>query len=206
MGSKKKMLIAIGAFAMIILAVVIAVIAVLAAQQVSIKSQVNITYVADAQVKGSVSATYKTENGTEGDLGSAPFNGAEDNDAVKDLQGIADLKFEAGSNDYIDFTFTFVNSSTKSKYTATLAFTNGLDGNGEIVNMKLGGRLSTNQDFTDISTEDMSNLTDIEVPVAYSSSTPTTVVYILRVSLALSGEDASFIGTILWNLAVPQNS
>ena len=205
MGSKKKMLIAIGAFAMIILAVVIAVIAVLAAQQVSIKSQVNITYVADAQVKGSVSATYKTENGTEGDLGSAPFNGAEDNDAVKDLQGIADLKFEAGSNDYIDFTFTFVNSSTKSKYTATLAFTNGLDGNGEIVNMELDGKLSTG-DFADISTSNMSKLTEIDVPVAQSSTNPTTVVYVLRVSLALPGEDASFIGTILWNLAVPQNS
>ena len=200
MGSKKKMLIAIGAFAMIILAVVVAVIAVLAAQQVSIKSQVNISYTADASVKGSVSAIYKTENGTEGDLGSAPFNGGEANNESKNLQGIPDLKFEAGSNDYIDFTFTFVNDSTNSKYTATLAFTDGSTGNGQIVNMNLQGRLSTVDHFSDVSTTDLTKLTEIEVPSS------TTVNYILRVSLASSSDDAYYVGTMLWNLVAERNS
>ncbi len=199
MDSKKKMLIAIGAFAMVILAVVVAVIAVMAAQQVSIKSQVNISYTADAHVIGSVSASYKTENGTEKNLGSLPFNGGESNGTTQGLDNIGNLEFVAESNDYVDFTFTFVNISTVAKFTATLAFTDGDDSDGDdadgtIENMKLQGRISTVNEFSDVSTANLAQLTSIEVPANQ------TVIYILRVLLDSSSKDAAFAGTILWDL------
>ena len=60
MNSKKKMIIAISAFAMVILAAVVAVVAVLAAQQVTVKSSFTVTYSVD-DIFGFAKASYKLE-------------------------------------------------------------------------------------------------------------------------------------------------
>ena len=194
MSSKKKVLVAIIALAMLILAAIIAIVAVLAAQQVSISSQVNISYKADAEVVGSVSANYATQNGTTKNLGSVSFDGEEDNGAIKDLNPVGNLSFEKGTNEYIEFTFTFVNESHVALYTATLAFTDGSYSTGIIENMSLEGRLSTTLTYSTVSTDDLTQLTTVEVPKGQ------TVTYILKVSIASKARDAAFNGTIHWHI------
>ena len=194
MDSKKKMFIAIGIFAIVLLAAVIAVVAVLAAQQVSIKSQVDISYVADSHVIGSVSAKYETENGTKKDLGSITFEGGESNGTTNALSDIGDLKLESNSNDYVDFTFTFVNGSSIAKYTAVLAFIDGDNGKGNIDNMLVQGRASSVNEFSNIVIDDYNHLTQIEVPVS------STVIYVVRVSIDSPSKDATFEGTLLWDI------
>lgn len=194
MGSKKKMAIAISSVAILILAVIIGVVAVLAAQQVSIKSSVNISYTAGANVKGSISATYKTEKVTNGNLGSKPFDGSETGTPNESLGGISELKLgQDGEGNWVEFTFTFENTSTTSKYTSTLAFTDGATGNGTILNMKLEGA-KDNAEFSTINTSDLTQL------ITFDVAKNTTVEFKLKVSVAAASEDASFIGTLLWNL------
>jgi len=58
MNSKKKLIISLSSFAVVLLAAVIAVVAVLAATNASVKSGITITYKADEKVKASMSAHY----------------------------------------------------------------------------------------------------------------------------------------------------
>ena len=69
MSSKKKMIIAISAFAMVVLAAVVAVVAVLAAQNVTIKSQIGIKYTVDDVVADV--AVYAKNVGTKESLTTA---------------------------------------------------------------------------------------------------------------------------------------
>ena len=194
MNSKKKVVVAIIALAMLILAAIIAVVAVLAAQQVSITSQVNISYKAGAEVIGSVSANATTQSGIYADLGKVSFDGNETNGTVKDLSALASLTFEKEVNEYIEFEFTFENKSDVALYTAKLAFTDGSYSTGILENMALQGRLSTTQTYSTVSTNDLTSLTTVEVPKGQ------TVIYILKVSVASKAKDATFNGTLHWYL------
>ena len=58
MDSKRKMIIAISAFAMVLLATVVAVVAVLAANQVTVNSNIKISYTASSLIAGTIKTEY----------------------------------------------------------------------------------------------------------------------------------------------------
>ena len=99
MGSKRKVIVAVSALAMVILGAVIAVVAVLAAQDVTVQSSINITYQANMDVVGSISAEYKMQDGTEQDLGTFSFDGTGNTD---DLDDVGTLAFSRPDNTYAE--------------------------------------------------------------------------------------------------------
>ena len=132
MNAKKKMIIAISAFAMVILATVVAVIAVLAAQNVTVKSSLNVSYSVE-DIHGSARVSYKlgsastyttwkiggkasatfdgtTTDGAEFVLDSQPFSLNETNSTV-----IIKFEFQKSSASVENFSAQLDASVTKFK-------------------------------------------------------------------------------------------
>ena len=78
MDSKKKFVVALSAIVVVILASVLISVAVLAAQTVTVKNSINITYQADPHVKCKITGSWKMENGTQGNLNITEFSGFEE--------------------------------------------------------------------------------------------------------------------------------
>lgn len=199
MDSKKKMIIAISAFAMLIVATVVAVVAVLAAQQVTIKSTVNIQYTADANVIGSVTASYKQESGTTQNLGSKSFTGAETGTPNQDLTPVGNINFVKETNDFVEFTFEFSNTSTVAGYTATLSFTDGTTENGTLTNMTLSSKTSAEGTYSEITNVNLASIGSVTVAKGENAT------FILKVALTDATKDAAFTGTLQWTLAATRS-
>ena len=122
MNSKKKLIVALSSLCFVLVAAVVTVVAVLAAAQQTITSNINVTYTA-SQIAGSVTATSKYEDGTAWDaIGSdnvVSFNGG---DVNKDAN--IDEEYELQITDsltrrYVAFKYEFTNTGSKA-YTATV--------------------------------------------------------------------------------------
>lgn len=127
MRTKRKMALAISAFVMLILAGVISVVAVLAAQNVAVKSNVTIKY-SSVEFKGSVKAEYKVHGaaayslvGADESKSTASFTGEEDDGAEKTITGNPVINLTK-SHPSVEFKFTFSKGQTAdaATYVATL--------------------------------------------------------------------------------------
>ncbi len=186
MDSKKKMIISISAVALVILAAVVAVVAVLAAQQVTIKSSINVTYTT-SEVAGTVTAQYQVANGTATNIGTGTitYKGTETGTPTTDLTGGSALQINTltSTNKYVDFIFTFTNTGS-AEYTATLK------------------TLPTTSNFTIKYTVPnaggVTKVSDTSFKVA--GNTTEAVTYTVSYEIADVSKDATISGTFEWEL------
>ena len=184
MSSKKKMIIAISSFAMIILAAVVAVVAVMAAQNVTIKSSINVTYTS-SEIAGKVTASYQVQGASSAtSIGAIEYHGTEANGTSTSLNSSKlSITSLTSTNKYVDFIFTFTNEGSKD-YTATLT-------------------LPTNSNFTKAYTVPSSGgatkVNDTSFKVA--GGTTTAVTYKVRFTITDVSKDASISGNFSWALA-----
>lgn len=185
MDSKKKMIIAISAFAMVILAAIVAVVAVLAAQQVTIKSSINVTYTS-SEVAAKVTAHYQVKGGEETAIGNTiEFDGTETGaDATKDMN-TSELKINSltSENNYVDFIFTFTNEG-QSEYTATLTLPATLE-NFDVT-------------YSVPNTDGATKILDTSFTVAGNTTTP--VEYIITFTIKDVAKNAKLAGNFSWSL------
>ena len=192
MNAKRKIIISVCAFALIVVATVVSVIAVLAAQNVTVKTSLNIQYTAASNVIGKVKASYVMQDTTKtANLGEKTFNGTESNNNNQDLTAVGTLSFVNNTNEYIDFTFQFTNTSTVVDYTAKLTFS------GTPSNVKIYHKIGTANTFTEVA--GFANLPTLTVDKNTTSYT-TANTYVLRIALYEDLKDASFNGTLQWAL------
>ena len=201
MKTKRKMIIAISAFAMVLLAGVVAVVAVLAASNVTVKSNVSITYTADANVMGKVTAKYQkagsTEvilfDGTTADKGL--FSGTEpDNKTITSADCTETID---KTNNTVTFTFTFTNNSTVADYTAVLKLTGAsAKADGVIMTYKIDAGAETE-------TTDLSSLVSFDVPA--NTASPKTVVFTVKLDPNETLRDCSFAGDLSWILSATRS-
>lgn len=119
MDSKRKMIVAISAFAMVILATVVAIVAVLAASNVTVQSSVSVSYsVTDVVADAAVYAVKVKTNATSVDWGTAKGTA---NFTIADSteDPITMSKFDLASDECLVLKFVFNNNSDKA-FTATL--------------------------------------------------------------------------------------
>ena len=186
MDSKKKMIIAVSSFAMVVLAAIVAVVAVLAAQSVTIKSTININYSVE-DVFGSAKVSYKlegdtqftnwgsvltfdenTETGAESSLTDPGFNLTREKSYVI-------IKFELKKKDDTveNFSATLQYASTKAK---NMTVTSG----------------TAEDAITTEATANMFNAVTI-------SSSEYTAFYV-KIAISSVDADAEFAGTFNWAL------
>lgn len=183
MDSKKKMIIAVSSFAMIILATVVAIVAVLAAQSVTIQSSINVSYTS-SEIAGTVTASYQVKGAATPTLiGEKPYYGTELGTPTDTLgEGATTITGLTKENNYVDFIFTFTNTGS-SEYTATLT-------------------VPTSTNFTASYTVPNANgatkLSDTSFKIAGNTTTPVT--YVIRMTISDVSKDANISGTFAWNL------
>ncbi len=192
MSSKKKVVVAICSLAILVLGAVIAAAAVFAAQEVTIKSRVNIIYTANMNVVGYVDARYEMLDPAQNkNLGRVAFDGDGVEGELEDI-GSKDLK----SNEYMIFIFSFYNGSDIDDYTASLSFTDASGvANGIIENMHLEAKINGQTD-PNFSTQTLTPLTYFTV------RTGEVVEFRLKISIANKSIAANFTGTFRWDLNI----
>ena len=186
MNSKRKVIVAMSAFAMLLLATVVAVVAVLAAQNVTVTSQIRVSYTSN-QKAAVVTAKYQISGGTAANLGSGSitFDGTEASaNATKSLTtSEVSITGLDSSNKYVDFIFTFTNPGS-ADYTATLTLP------------------TTNTNFTVSYTKatgtGVSSATDTSFKLAGGTTSPVT--YKVRYTIADVSKDATLSGLFSWSL------
>ena len=183
MNAKRKMIISITALGVVLLAAIVAVVAVLAAQSVTIKSSINVSYNAD-KIIGTVTAQYQVKNceATNIGAGSWTFYGNETGtDATK--EGSATNIVLSETNNYVDFIFTFTNDGDAA-YTATL----NLPESAKVVNLTI----------TYVTLPDSVNADNLSFTVAKD----TTETYKIRYSISNNDLDAKIDNSSFeWTLA-----
>lgn len=183
MDSKKKMIISISAVAMVILAAIVAVVAVLAAQQVTIKSSVDVTYNA-TDIYGGSQVRYQVGTGAEQTLLSAvTFAGGDNENATASKNDIGLTK----TNYYVTFMFDFKKDDGAENYYVTLTYTKSATANKN-VKISYGTSPDSLTDKTVAATGDTTLATNVEI-----SSTDYTTLYV-RVSVQDTRNDAAFSG------------
>ena len=187
MNAKRKMIIAISAFAMVVLATVVAVIAVLAAQNVTIQSSINVTYTS-SEVAAKVTAKYQVANGTASNIGTGgyEFEGTESGaNATQNLTTSAlTINTLTSTNNYVDFIFTFTNEGS-AEYTATLTLP------ATATNFEISYTVPDKDGATKVSN------TSFKI----AGNTTTAVTYKVRYTIKDVSKNASISGTFSWNLA-----
>jgi len=136
MNAKKKIIISISAFLVLVTAAIIAVVAVLAAQQVKVRSEIRIYYTS-REVVGSVEMSYNFakwdynygavvggSRGQETNIGKKEFTGEEEWDSGEShsttLEGLSEnLSMQ---NNCIEFNFVFENTGYMHTWTAQFSF------------------------------------------------------------------------------------
>ena len=184
MNSKKKIVVAISAFALIIMATIVSVVAVLAAQKVTITSSVSVSYTS-VEVDGAFTAHYQVKNGTKTSIGSATFqaedSGTEADPLLRDA-GTANGITLTSANNHVDFIFTFTNTGSAA-YTATVTLPTTSSGLTVSYPTKPSTMVSgSNTSFT----------------VAGKTTTPVT--YTVRYTISDVAINASLSGNFVWNL------
>ena len=192
MESKRKMIISITIFAVAILAVVITIVSVLAAQNVTVNSSINITYTSD-KIIADVAGYYTVAGGTEQSIGSISFDGSEDNDDVKLLNSSAkNITGIDKDHTYVEFRFTFTNGED-ADYIASLVFTDAENETSITVYSKVaGGSYSAVSGSAGVYT-----FADLTVQANTTSSSPKE--FFVKIEIDPS-EDIDVAGTFAWNL------
>ena len=187
MNSKKKLIIAFSAFALIVISGIISVVAVLAAQNVTIKSNISVTYTSH-EVAGVVTAHYQVKNGTKTKLGgdtngAVSFDGSETgDDATEDMTNVT-ITGLSSANNYIDFIFTFTNAGSAA-YTATLTAPTTVTNFTTSVTKPTGASVS--------------NVGDYKFTLAGNTTTPVT--YTIRYTITEVAKNSSINGNFSWSL------
>lgn len=115
MSAKKKILIATILFLIMIMLTIFTVVSVLAAQNVTIQSGVNVTYEVK-NIVGTISSSNDTPLGLSSGSSSISLTGTEANQTYTKTYGTITLGY---ANNYIDFSFEFTNSGS-APYTVTI--------------------------------------------------------------------------------------
>ena len=185
MDSKRKMIISITIFAVAILAVVITIVSVLAAQNVTVNSSINVHYTS-SQKAAKVTAKYQVAGGSLTDLGSIEFEGDETGtDATKDLTGgVKTISGLSDTNNWVEFVFTFTNEGS-SEYTATLTLPSTVE------NFTIS--------YTHASGVGVSSATDTSFVLAGNTTTP--VEYKIKFTIGVVADDATLNGDFEWVLS-----
>lgn len=123
MNAKRKMIIAISAFAMVILATVVAVVAVLAAQSVTIQSSINVTYsvtdvIADVEVYA-VKVKTNASSITWDNSNKATYNFGDSYSGTGETLTLPTSSYTLAKDECVVLKFVFNNNSAKA-FTATL--------------------------------------------------------------------------------------
>ena len=183
MSSKKKLIIAVCAFSLIILASVVSIVAVLAAQKVTINSTINVTYTSQ-EVAGKVTAQYQIANGKATNIGdgSITYSGSETGTPTTTLGGTSGVTITGltSTNKYIDFIFTFTNTGS-AQYTATVVLP------------------TTVSNFT-VSHETLPTTKTSNTSFTVAGGTTTAVTYKVRYTIDDVSKNASISGTFAWTL------
>ena len=193
MDTKKKIIISVSAFVLVLVATVVAVVSVLAAQSVSVSSNVSISYTAGANVIGSMEISAKTENNTVIQIGGAntktiTFTGTETGSAAAPEANFSNATLASGSNNFVTYTFKFTNTSTVAGYTANLYFRDGGSGDGTITNMKFY------KDGT------LTSCPSSDVPLTVTVAKGGNVTLNLKVEIDDPLKDSAFSGVFYWEL------
>ena len=186
MNSKKKMLIAISSFALIILATVVGVVAVLAAQHITIKSSIKVSYTVDDVVADvEVYAAKVNLSATSINWGTAQTVNFDVDYDNQNGETVSFSEFKLGKTECVVLKFVFNNNSSKG-FSATLTKPAG-----------------TNVNIYYASSE--------AALLGSSSTTPTTVnvsggidataSYFAVIKVDDNTKDASFDGLFAWNMA-----
>ena len=200
MNSKRKVVITFGALVLVIMATAIAVISVLAAQDVNVKSGITINYNPNGVIGATVKAKYKVGiSGPDAWIGSSngiPFNGDETNG---DYQlGNAEINELYAGEAFVTFTFMFKNDGANS-FEAGLLY---IDNSDRDYNMSI-----EYQGTTDLITVEVENLIEIEdgshvlnfgSPVRVDPGQE--VEFVVKVKVTSEAKVAHFSGDFSWNL------
>lgn len=199
MDSKRKMIISITVFAVAILAIVITMVSVLAAQNVTVNSSINITYTAD-KIKGVVTGHYSVAGDANVKIGEINYLGTEDDGAKNLNNGTLNISGVTKTKNYVEFIFTFTNSGS-TEYTATLKFTDNTAATSledDNIAMAYKGGLVTDYANVTTGTNGVYSLGQLTVP----AGTSTPISYYVKVSIPKTHLDASFSGSFAWNIAL----
>lgn len=181
MDSRKKMVIALSSLAVIILAGVVAIAAVLAAQNITIKSAVNVSYTAN-EIAGTVTAKYKVAGGSEQNIGSITYDGTEEGEPTTDMDVIT-IDNLTKNKKSIEFIFTFTNTGS-SDYTATLTLPE------TVSNFTPSFSVPTGAGITKIS----------DTSFTIAGNTAEVVTYSVTMTISDVSQDAKIEGSFAWNL------
>lgn len=209
MNAKKKMIIAISAFAMVILAAVVAVVAVLAAQNVTVKSSLNVSYtvndvVADVDVYAAVITNNTTINwgtaktavfGVDGyvNADSTGFSGQTSADGETSEANTSFDEMEITKKQCVVLKFVFTNKSASRKFTATLGAISTTGANVNISYLK--GEATKPEDIAATSSEVLN--------VNAMGATGDVVTYCVKISIADTTKDVTeFKPSFDWTLAI----
>ena len=189
MNSKKKIIIAVSALAMVLIASVVAVVAVLAAQQVTVQSNVQIVYTTK-EIQGSISAYYQVKgDASRTQIGSTvtPDGSEPDNTGFEHNSTSAAVSIEnlSKTNNYVDFIFTFTN-------TGSTAYKAQLTGNP---NWSTNGFTTTYSAALDGDPTGSSAVT-----VTIPANTTTAVEYTVRYTLGTFNTSFTVDGQFEWKL------
>jgi hypothetical protein len=188
MNAKKKLIITACSFAMVILAAVVAIIAVLAAQNVTIKSSINITYSAD-DIYGSVRTSYKLEGDADYTAWGETITFDEQTEQNSEST-LDDPKFKLTSNkSYVIIKFDFKkknadvdNFSVELQYSSTKA-------------TNIAVTYGTDEDnISNVATSTMFSGTEISTSADYTS------LYV-KIAIESVEKDADFSGDFTWSLS-----
>lgn len=199
MKSKKKLIIALSSFAFVLVAAVVTVVAVLAAANQAINTNVSVVYYSK-QVAGTVSATYQvgdkaavsmTTTGKADGSKVITYEGSEkpQTDSLLPLEVIELFAVEstdATVAETVTFTYTFTNNGS-ANYTATLEY-NDTGAEDDNVLTVYGSELTDNEDGT----------YSVVVPSGTTAEEPVTVT--ITVSIKHVAFNAEFSGTFGWAL------
>ena len=208
MNSKRKWFISIGAMVLVVLAAVIAIAVVYAANNVTIQSQVKITYEAAGDIAGKVTGAYKHgDGGSYTSLGEVEFNGSGTDPITKTLNNAMNIALN-GEDDYVIFRFGFTNTNGSNLYNGVLKYMDdSTDPNEADSNIVISyGSSEDVTEGTKVSdgTGGFSGKSDTEFgDVTIPANTASEVYYYVKVMLVSKVQDAEFSGTFKWELDAP---
>ena len=184
MNSKRKMIVAVGALAMVVLAAVVAIVAVLATRNITIKSNVTVSYSVD-DVFGFAKASYKYE----GDASYTEWlEETEFDDTTSAGPTLSDQSFALTKNKkYVIIKFEFKKTSTSvENFKATLGYTSTANKNVTV---------TTGTTENDITTDATATMFDTNI------TSDSYTAFFVKIALGDTTTDANFAGSFEWTLS-----
>lgn len=204
MDSKRKLIVAIVAVVMLFLGAAIAVVAVIAAQNVVVNNGITINYNATGVIGAEVKAQYAVGTGTYSYVGSEAgivFTGNEANESSTQLGNVEVSSLSAGEA-YVTFLFTFKNTG-ESAFDATLVYedSDNRDENMTISYISNAGEENEEELFVTVESipesEDGKYVVDLGSLNVQSGEEKT---YQIKIAVTAEANNAHFSGNFSWKL------